>query len=59
MRKGGSYTVGDDHDLVRREEPTRDHPDGNRARPAQAGSEPEEPKTDNQPPAKARKRGKE
>lgn len=59
MRKGGSYTVGDDHDLVQREEPTRDHPNGNRARPAGAEAVPEEPTADNQPPAKVRKRGKE
>lgn len=35
MRSGGSYRVGKDGKRTVAEEPTKDHPEGNRARPSE------------------------
>lgn len=35
--EGGSYLINEQGERVRIEPPTQDHPDGNRARPADAG----------------------
>lgn len=55
--EGGSYLVNERGERVRVEPPTQDHPDGNRARPADAGvqfSAVDELITDAEEPASAK-----